>query len=349
MKCIVNGKIIMPDDVIDDRALLFDKIIRGFTDVVPDGAEVIDAEGGYVSPGLVDVHGCDASHASLDELQEMSRQAVRFGVTSWLPTTMALDWPMLEQCFEAIRQAQHKSRFPYWRGAQVLGAHAEGPFISPKFKQAEAGIQRPDAEKLRPWADVIKLMTIAPELNGALDCIREARKMGITLSMGHTDATYEQAKAGIEAGITCVTNIFDGMPPMNRREPGAIGAALETNRIYCELICDPHHVHPAFFRVLAQEKRNRLVLISDTVPYLSHESHEQFSSTLTLDHAVRNFIRHTGIPLWRVVNMASLNPARSIGVDNVKGSLNQNKDADILITDEYFNVRATYVRGMKVM
>ena len=165
MKCIINGKIIMKDGLLEGKTVLFDGKILGFCDAPPEGAEVIDAGGGYVSPGLIDVHchgfmGWDASHGDLDELRRMSRRAARFGVTAWLPTTMTLDWPALEQCFAAIREAQKESLSAEWNGAQVLGCHAEGPFINPKKKgaQAETCIQRPDAGKLRPWADVVRLM-----------------------------------------------------------------------------------------------------------------------------------------------------------------------------------------------
>lgn len=377
MKCIINGKIIMKDGLLEGRALLFDEIVRGFGDAPPEGAEVIDAGGGYVSPGLIDVHchgfmGWDASHGSLDELRRMSRRAAQFGVTSWLPTTMTLDWPALERCFSAIREAQGESLSPEWNGAQVLGCHAEGPFINPRKKgaQAESCIQRPDAEKLRPWADVVRLMTLAPEMDGALDCIRAARELGVTLSMGHTDASYDQAVAGIEAGITHATHTFNAMPPLNHREPGAVGAALADGRVFCELICDTFHVHPALFSMMAKVAGDRLVLITDSIPVagLPDGPHDQLGATvvvdgmklrfpdgtiagsaLTLDAAVRNFARHTGLPIWRAANLASLNPARSIGVDDRKGALEVGMDADIVIADGDFNVRATYVRGRRVV
>ena len=376
MKCIINGKIIRKDGFLEGKAIFFDELIRGFGDAPPEGAELIDARGGWVSPGLIDVHchgfmGWDASHGDLGELCRMSRRAARFGVTSWLPTTMTLDWPMLEQCFTAIRQAQAESLSYEWNGAQVLGCHAEGPFINPKKKgaQAESGIQRPDAEKLRPWADVIRLMTLAPEVDGAVECIRAAREMGITLSMGHTDASYEQAMAGIAAGVTHATHTFNAMPPLNHREPGVIGAALGDCRVYCELICDTFHVHPALFTLMARVAGERLVLITDSIPVagLPDGPHDQLGATvvvdgmklrfpdgtiagsaLTLDAAVRNFSKYTGLPLWRVANLASLNPARSIGVDDRKGALEIGKDADIVIADGDFNVRETYVRGRRV-
>ena len=144
MKCIVNGKLILKDGILEDRAIVFGDRIQGFSHVPPEGAEVIDAGGGYVSPGLIDVHchgfmGWDASRGSLDELRKMSRHAARFGVTSWLPTTMTLEWPALERCFTAVREAQRDSLSPEWNGAQVLGCHAEGPFINPRKKGRSEG------------------------------------------------------------------------------------------------------------------------------------------------------------------------------------------------------------------
>ena len=376
MKCILNGRILMPDGILDGKALVFDQTIRDIADAAPEGAEVIDAGGGYVSPGLIDVHchglmGGDASHGSLQELRQMSVHKAESGVTAWLPTTMTLSWPTLEKCFAAIRQAMADSLTPDWGGAQVLGCHAEGPFINPKRKgaQAEQNIQAPDIEKLRPWADVVRLMTVAPEMPGALAFIRAAAELGVRISMGHSDATAEQAMAGIEAGARHVTHTFNAMPPLNHRQPGVIGAALSDDRVYCELICDTFHVSPMLFSVMARLKPEHLVLITDSIQAagLPDGEHDQLGvkvivdgircrfpdgtiagSALTMDRAVRNFARYTGLPLWQVVNMASLNPARSIGVDARKGSLEPGKDADVLITDPDFNVQATFVRGAHI-
>ena len=377
MRYIVNGTILLPGGEVSGKALAFDagKIV-GIEERVPADVRTIDAAGGYVAPGLVDVHchgfmGWDASNGSAEELLAMSRQMARWGTTAWLPTTMTLDWPVLEKCFDAIRRAMADSLAPDWRGAQVLGCHAEGPFISTKKKgaQSEASIQRPDVEKLRPWTDVVKLMTVAPEADGALEFIRTAAKLGVVLSMGHTAATAPEALAGIEAGVTHATHTFNGMSPMTHREPGAVGAALSDGRVYCELIADTFHVDPLLFALVAKLKGDKLVLITDSiqVAHLPDGAYEQGNQTvvvngirlrfpngtiagsaLTMDLAVRNFRAHTGLPLYEVVNMASLYPARSVGVDAKKGSLEPGKDADILITDRDFCVQRTFVRGEEV-
>ena len=371
MKCIVNGRILLEDGEVAGKALWFDERIAGIADGVPDGAQVIDARGGVVAPGLVDVHchgfmGWDASSGSLDELRRMSGQAARWGTTAWLPTTMTLDWPVLERAFTAIRAAQTESL--EWRGAQVLGCHAEGPFINKKRKgaQAESCVQPPDADKLRPWADVVRLMTVAPEVEGALPFIRAAAAMGVHVSMGHTDATAAEALAGIGAGADHATHLFNAMPPMSHRAPGVVGAALGDDRVYCELIADTFHVDPMLYSVLARAKGDRLVLITDSIQsaQLPDGVYDQMGqavvvegihcrfpdgtiagSALTMDRAVRNFREHTGLALWQAVKLASLSPARSIGVDGRKGSLAVGKDADIVVADADFNVRMTFVRG----
>ena len=373
MKCIVNGRIILEDGVAEGKCLLFDRQVLGIADASPAGAEVIDARGGWVSPGLIDVHchgfmGMDASRGDLGELLRMSEAKAAQGVTSWLPTTMTLPWPVLEGCFDAVRRAMAATAAPGFRGARVLGCHAEGPFINAKKKgaQSEAAIQRPDIGKLRPWADVIRLMTVAPEVDGALDFIREAVKLGVAVSMGHTAATAGEAMAGIEAGVTHLTHTFNAMPPLNHREPGPIGAAMNDGRVYCELIADTFHVSPMLYPMLSRMLPDRLVLITDSIQVagLPDGPHDQLGvtvivdgircrfpdgtiagSALTMDRAVRNLLAHTDLPVWRAVNMASLYPARSIGADGAKGALSPGRDADIVVADPGFHVQKTWVGG----
>lgn len=373
MKCIVNGRILMPDGVIDGKVLSFDRQIEAISNKPPEGAELIDARGCYVTPGLIDVHchgfqGWDVSRASAAELEHMSAHVVRHGVTGWLPTTFSMPWSDLERSFEAAREAMRQTADADWRGARVLGCNAEGPFLNPGRPGAQFGqfFQRIDIRKVKRWSDVLRLITVAPEAEGALAFIQEATRKGIRISMGHSDATAEQAMAGIEAGATHVTHLFNAMPPLKHREPGLIGAALNDDRVYCELIADGIHVSPTLFPMLAKLKPHRLVLITDSVicagqpdgiyellgrkVFVSGDQCRLADGTiagslLTMDRAVRNFAQYAGIPLWRVVNMASLYPARAIGVDDRKGALQRGKDADIVIADRDFNVQATYVGG----
>lgn len=376
MKYIVNGRIMLPDGVISGRTLAFNRRIVGIESSVPEGAEVCDAGGQWVVPGHIDLHchgfgGMSASHGSYDELRDMSRALLKTGVTAWLPTVMTLPWDRMEACFYAARWAMADSRKSGWRGAQVLGCHAEGPFINPKRKgaQDEAYILPPDIEKLRPWVDVVRLMTIAPEVQGALSFIRQAKALGVTLSMGHTDATYAQARAGIDAGISHATHLFNAMPPLNHREPGAVGAALADNRVYCELIADTFHVSSQLYPLLSKLVARRLVLITDSIEVAGLPDGEYLQmgqrvivegihcrfpdgtiagSTLTMDRAIRNFARNSELTPWQLVNMATLHPARAIGIDDKKGALLPGRDADIIIADSDFNVQKVFVCGTEM-
>lgn len=373
MKCIINGTILLPDGEINGKILVFNEKIIGITDEIPENTEIIDANGGYVSPGLIDVHchgfmGMDASNASYDEVRAMSEKSVSSGVTGWLPTTMTLSWEHLGKCFEAIGACMQDSLSDGWKGAQVLGAHAEGPFINLKKKGAQDAkwVRKPDIECLKPWKDVVKLMTVAPETDGALEFIHEAVEMGVKVSMGHTNATGDEAIKGFDAGIDHATHTFNAMTPMSHRDIGAVGAALSDDRVYCELIADTFHVSAQLYSLLAKAKGAKLVIITDSIqvaglPDGVYDMSGQTvvvdgikcrfpdgtiaGSALTMDRAVRNFRAHTDLELWKIVRLASLSPAESIGMEKTKGSLEIGKDADILIADKDFNIQKTFVRG----
>ena len=377
MKAIANGTLFLEDGPRTGLALLFEgETLLGPATEIPDGAEVVDAGGGIVAPGLVDVHchgfmGWDASNGDAGELRAMSRQMARWGVTAWLPTTMTLPWPALERCFAAVRRAMAESAAPDWDGARVLGAHAEGPFISYEKRgaQDENAIQPPDSEKLRPWADAVRLMTVAPEAEGALPFIRDAVALGVRISMGHTAADTRAAAQAVEAGVTHATHLFNAMPPLGHREPGPVGVALASERVTCELIADTFHVNPLLFGALYRAKGDRLALITDSiqVAHLPDGPHDQAGrtvivdgircrfpdgtiagSSLTLDRAVRNFALHAKIPLWEAARAASLAPARAVGADGEIGSLRPGKRADFLICDPDFRVRQTWIGGRRV-
>ena len=372
MKAIVNGKIILPDSIVEGRALLFDEKIIGLSETVPEGAEIIDAKGRYVAPGLVDIHihgylGEDTSDGSVEGIRKMAEGVVKNGVTAWLPTTMTVPYDDLRRAFNAVRTLMDKKNNP--KGAQIMGVHAEGPFINPSKKGAQAVeyIRPADAPFLIENSDVIRIVTLAPEMPGALDCIREVtEKTSILVSMGHTAANFETAKAGIEAGVRHATHLFNAMTPLNHRDPGVVGAALADDRVSTELIADTFHISPDLFGLVAKVKGDNLILITDCTRAGGLEDGEYTlggqpifvkgiecrladgtiaGSVLKLNNAVRNMREHTSLPLEQIVRMASINAARCIGLDKTKGSLEAGKDADIILADESFAVSETIIAG----
>lgn len=375
MKAIVGGRILLPDGEVSGKALLFDEVIRGIVDEKDVHAdEIMDAQGAYVSPGMVDVHihgyqGEDASDASQNGLRRMARALLSNGVTSFLPTTMTVDWATLEACFQGIRSLMQESAAADFDGAQILGCHAEGPFINPQRKGAQAAeaILLPDAAKVLPYRDVIRVMTYAPESTGADAFAREIReKSDIRLSIGHTAATYDQAKKAVALGASRVTHTFNAMTGLHHRDPGVVGAAL-TEAVYCELIADTFHVHPGLFSLMHAAKGDHLVLITDCTRAGGLADGEYTlggqpifvrgiecrlkdgtiaGSVLKMNDAVRNFRDHAGVSMAQAVRAASLNTAASAGLEARKGSLEVGKDADIVLMDEACRVQRTFVRGV---
>ena len=373
MKAVVNGKIILPDRVVEGKALLYDEKIRGIVNVSEIGdAEVFDAEGKYVAPGLIDMHihgylGEDASDGSEAGLLKMAEGISKNGVTAWLPTTMTVSYEQLRTAFELARRLMKKENNP--KGAQILGVNAEGPFINAAKKgaQAEEHIKPADAAFLKEYADVVRIFTVAPEVNDNLKVIREmASDTDMKISIGHTAATCEQAMEAFDAGVSHATHLFNAMTAMGHRDPGVVGAVLSCERVSAELIADTFHISPALYGLVERLKGDNLVLITDSVraggmPDGEYDLGGQTvylrgiecrladgtiaGSVLRLNEAVRNFLRHTDLPVWKVVRMASLNPARRIGVSECKGALTVGHDADWILADEEFNVYRTVIGG----
>lgn len=374
MKAIVNGRLLLPDGELWGKALVYDEKIAGITDDRDvGGAEIIDAGGAYVAPGLIDthIHGCrgaDASDGDADGLRRMAKDLLECGVTGFLPTTVTLPWDALERAFIQIRRLMPESRTPSFEGAEILGCHAEGPFINPAKKgaHAESAILPPEAERVLPFSDVIRVITFAPEMPGGEDFIRAIReKTGIVLSVGHTAATYDQARRAAALGAGRFTHLFNAMPPLRHREPGAVGAALDTDS-YVELIADTLHVHPALFSPLHRAKGDRVVLVSDALRAAGMRDGEYTlggraftlragqcrladgtiaGSVLRLNEAVRNYREAIRAPMHAAVRAASLNAAASVGLADAKGALIPGRDADIVLMDDGCRVISTIVRG----
>ena len=374
MKAITNGKIILKDRILEGSALLYSDVIEGIVPLgsVPAEAEVIDAKGGYVAPGLIDMHihgylGKDVCDGEEESIRTISKGLLANGVTGYLPTTMTVDMKVIRKALEVCRDLKEESKD--WDGSVILGCHAEGPFISESKKGAQDAkyILKPDAAFVKEYADIIKTITLAPETDeNDFAAIREiTRDTDVVISMGHTSADYETAMASVNAGVKHVTHLFNAMTPLAHRAPGVVTAAMNAD-ISCELIVDTFHVDASLYNMLYKLKGRKLCFITDCLPagglpegeytlggakiiyrgiVCRLEDGTVAGSVLHLNKGVWNVYTNSDIPLYECVNCASLNPATTLGIEKSKGSLEIGKDADIIITDCEFNVEKTIIGG----
>lgn len=374
MKAIINGNIILKDRVVEGGALLYSDVIEGIVPMeqLPEEIPVIDADGGYISPGLIDLHihgylGCDVCDGEESSIRTISKGLLANGVTGYLPTTMTVDMAVIRRALEVCRSLKEESQS--WEGSAILGCHAEGPFISESKKGAQIPqyIRKPDAAFVKEYADIIKVITLAPETDtDDFAAIREiCRDTDVVVSMGHTSSDYDTAMASVNAGVRHVTHLFNAMTPMAHRAPGVVTAALNSD-VSVELIVDTFHVDKCFYDLLWKIKGRKLCFITDCLPagglpfgeytvggakiiyrdiVCRLEDGTVAGSVLHLNHGVRNVWKNSNIPLYECVNCASLHPAMVLGVDDRKGSLDVGKDADIVITDSDFEVKKTIIRG----
>lgn len=374
MKAIKGGKIILKDRIIENSALLFTDKIEGVIDeaLIPADAEIIDAKGGYVAPGLIDLHihgylGKDVCDGEEESIRTISGGLLANGVTGYLPTTMTEDMSVIRKALEVCRKLKEESKS--WDGSAILGCHAEGPFISESKKGAQDPkyILKPDAAFVKEYADIIRTITLAPEEDTEdFSAIREiCRDTDVVISMGHTSADYEAAMAGVNAGVKHATHLFNAMTPLQHRAPGVVGAALNSD-VSAEVIVDTFHVDASFYNMLWKLKGRKLCFITDCLPagglpegeytlggqkiiykgiVCRLEDGTVAGSVLRLNKGVWNVYTNSDIPLYECVNCASLNPAAVIGMEKTKGSLETGKDADIIITDAAFEVKKTIIAG----
>lgn len=373
---IRGGTVILPQGTpeILDVAVRGDRIAAVAPDLAASPAEVIDATGCWVTPGLIDTHlhgglEADVMDASPEALGTIACHLARHGVTAWLPTTVACAADELERILAAIESVRARAE----AGARILGAHLESNFLAPRFKGAQPApfLRLPgDAEieaVIRRHAGVIRLVTLAPELPGALDLIRRLVASGIRVAVGHTDATYDQVLAAVEAGATRVTHLCNAQRGFHHREPGVLGAGLDLDSLACEIIADGMHVHPAGLRIARRCKGSEgLILVSDALrgtglPPGRRELGGQVTildgrvarledgtiagSCITLDAAVRTMIEQGGATPAEAVAMATRAPADSLGLSG-KGRLAVGGDADVTIFDPEWQVRATVIGGV---
>ena len=332
-----------------------------------------DAAGSYIIPGLLDIHthgamNEDASDGKPEGLVKMSRYYAAGGVTSWCPTTMTLQEPVLTKAMHAVRDYARPAD-----GAKVAGIHLEGPFLSLKKCGAQNpdNLHAPDAEMFHRLNEasggLVRLVTVAPEEPGAIPFIREVSKTA-TVSLGHTTADYDTAKAAYEAGASHATHLFNAMPALNHREPGVVAAASDAGATV-ELITDGFHIHPAVIRLVHRLFSEKLVSISDSLRCAGRPDGDyelgglpitltggvarlRGSSTLAgssvhLMDGLRRAVSF-GVPLEEAVLAATLTPAKAIRQEHRIGSLAPGKAADFVVLDADLNVRAVYIDGAPV-
>ena len=386
MKVILGGKLIVPDVdgnfyEISGHALLYEKKIAR---IVPEAElsaderaefeEMIDADGDYVAPGFVNVHihgamGYDAMDDDGDAVPLMAKHQASTGVTSFLPTTMTCPMQKIYRALSRIRDVMDRDT----GGARVLGAHMEGPFINPSACGAQdaAHIVPADFTLIEPFCDVVKLITIAPEMTADDGFfVRACGKNGVIVSVGHSAADYDMAiRLFKKEGVGHVTHLFNGMPAFHHRTPGLVGAAIESDAD-CELIADNIHSHPMTHRLLWRAKQGKhIVLVTDSIRATGLGDGESelggqkvfvkdgearlangalAGSVLTMDRAVASFARNTACGIPAAVSCATINAAESIGACDDVGSLSPGKNADVVIFDDDVRIQKTIVGGAVV-
>ena len=378
--CVIeNGMVITPSKTIERGIVAFEDgkitaVGQKNRVKVPKSAKAIDASGKIVAPGFVDIHihggkGRDIMDASYEAVKETAKFLVSHGTTSFVPTTISAPRPDLLRAVKAVKTAMEKGT----DGAEVLGAHLEGPYINLEKHGAHDAnyVRLPSIDEFEELWEAsnraVKVVTLAPELEGSEMLIQKLRELGIVASIGHSNATYTQAVDAIKHGVRHATHMFNRMSGFDPREPGVVGAVLVHDELTAELICDGIHVHPAAMSLLTRVKGpERVVLVTDAIRAAGMpdgeyalgkqriivkdgvsrlESGDFAGSTLTMDRAVRNIMKLIGTPLQTAVKMATINPAAVVNVDENKGSLETGKDADIVIIDDEINVYLTIVKG----
>ncbi|HTO99866.1 MAG TPA: N-acetylglucosamine-6-phosphate deacetylase [Anaerolineales bacterium] len=379
MRTIISGgTILTPERTLMGHTLVIDgeRIFDLSEQPVPSrpGDLLIRIPGWTIVPGFIDVHvhgaqGADAMDAAPEALLGMGKYLAQHGVTGFCPTTMAAPDDAIGVVIEAF-----EALGAYPGSARALGLHLEGPYLNPQYRGAQPAqyLRAANVQEYGPWirSGSVRLMTVAPEVEGVSDLIRAGVALGVEFAAGHSAASYEQTLAAADLGLRQSTHTFNGMPRLHHREPGLVGAILRDERIRAQIIADGIHVHPAMIRLLIQVKgTDRTVLITDATraagmpdgEYLlgsevihvnggvsRTEDASLAGSTLSMDQALRNVMEHAELSLRDALPMATQTPAAALGLAHRKGSIRAGYDADLVILDGANCVQLTMVEGQVV-
>ena len=371
MMCIINAKLIINDKIIEGKDILFDEqIIEISDDMDHNGIEVIDARGHYVSAGFIDLHihgsgGADVMDATPESLKSISMILPQTGTTSFLATTMTMSSLAIDKALQNIQQYASSVK-----GANILGVHLEGPFInaSKHGAQDKAYIRSPDLTLIEKYMDEVKMITLAPEVEGSKGFIEQMSKEypHVILSIGHSDASYACAKESFNWGVSHATHLFNAMNAYHHREPGIIGAVFDSD-VTCDVIADLIHTHPSALELVYRMKKEKLILITDAMRAgcmkcgsydlggrrveveegkAKLEDGTLAGSVLKMNEALGNMMQHSSMTRVEAINSVTKIPAQKLGVK--KGELKVGYDADIVIFDEDFSIISTIVAGERI-
>lgn len=373
---IINGRVYR-NRRFEDAVVCMENGILHLTETAGDDGEIFDAAGLTVVPGFIDTHthgavGVDVNDATADDLEKIGVFMASHGTTSWLCSVLTDTEEQTCRCIEAYKEYRARAT----EGAQLMGIHLEGPFLSPQYKGAmpEHLLRKNDIDLVRRYQRLaeggIRYITISPELEGVRDTIASIRALGIVVGIGHSGATYDEAIDAIRRGASVGTHVGNAMRLFHQHEPAIFGAIMESD-VYCEAICDGRHLAPGSVRMYAKCKGlDHIVAITDSIMAAGLPDGEyhlgvnevvvvdgdarlksngtRAGSTLTQDVALKNMVAWLDYPLEEILLTLTENPAREMGLWEKKGSIDEGKDADIVLLDEQCAVRHVFVRGKQI-